>query len=102
MGRIAIAVVAVLLTAHLAHAAQAFPRVTTAPDAQDLPRADGWVVLSIDDYRALRARAFASTPDPPPPVDAALTRVDYDLRLAGDTVTGEARLTIDVLEARDG
>ena len=98
MGRTAFAVVAALLTAHLAHAAQAIPRVTTAPDAQDLPRTDGWVVLSVEDYRTLRTRAFASAPEPPPPVDAALTRIDYDLRLAGDTVTGDARLTIDVLK----
>jgi hypothetical protein len=67
--------------------------------AQDAARADGWVVLPIEEYRALRARAFPSTPDPaPPPLDAALTRVDYDLRLAGDTVSGQARLTIDVLK----
>src|SRR5690349_21208182 len=66
--------------------------------AQEAPRTDGWVVLPIDEYRALRARAFPSAPDPvPPPVDAALTRVDYDLRAATDTVTGQARLTIDVL-----
>jgi hypothetical protein len=66
--------------------------------AQDAARADGWVVLPIEEYRALRARAFPSTPDPaPPPLDAALTRVDYELRLAGDTVSGQARLTIDVL-----
>ena len=67
--------------------------------AQEPPRTDGWVVLSLDEYRALRARAFPTTPDPlPPPVDAALTRVDYELRVSGDTVTGEARLTIDVLK----
>src|SRR5262249_35820404 len=30
--------------------------------------------------------------------DAALTRVDYELRASGDTVTGQARLTIDVLK----
>src|SRR5207237_657488 len=67
--------------------------------AQDAARPDGWVVLSIDDYRALRARAFPSPPDPaPPPVDATLSRVDYDLRVAGETVTGQARLTIDVLK----
>src|SRR6186997_1838732 len=68
--------------------------------AQEPPRADGWVVLPADEYRALRTRAFPSTPDPaPPPVDAALTRVDYDLRAAasGDSVSGQARLTIDVL-----
>ena len=34
--------------------------------AQEPPRADGWVVLPIDEYRALRARAFPSTPDPAP------------------------------------
>ena len=67
--------------------------------AQDAARADGWIVLPIEEYRALRARAYASPPDPtPPPLDAALTRVDYDLRIAGDTVTGQARLTIDVLK----
>ena len=68
--------------------------------AQESPRPDGWVVLAADEYRALRARAFPSTPDPaPPPIDAALTRVDYDLRVAasGDSVSGRARLTIDVL-----
>jgi hypothetical protein len=60
---------------------------------------DGWVVLSLDEYRALRARAFPAPPAPtPPPVDAALTRVDYDLRANGDTVTGEARLTVDVFK----
>ncbi|HYT77130.1 MAG TPA: hypothetical protein VEL79_20405 [Vicinamibacterales bacterium] len=63
------------------------------------PRADGWVVLPIDEYRALRARAFPAVPDPaPPPIDATLTRVDYDLRIAGETISGQARLTIDVLK----
>ena len=72
---------------------------TPTARAQDAARADGWVVLALDDYRALRARAFPSTPDPlPPPVDATLTRVDYDLRVNGETVTGEARLTVDVLK----
>jgi hypothetical protein len=67
--------------------------------AQDAARTDGWVVLPLEEYRALRARAFPSTPDPaPPPVDAALTRVDYDLRVSGDTVAGQARLAIDVLK----
>jgi hypothetical protein len=60
---------------------------------------DGWVVLGLEEYRLLRARAFPTTPDPlPPPVDATLTRVDYDLRVSGDTVSGEARLTVDVLK----
>jgi len=70
-----------------------------ATKAQEPARSDGWVVLGLEEYRALRARAFPATPDPaPPPVDAALTRVDYDLRVAGDTVTGQARLAIDVLK----
>jgi hypothetical protein len=67
--------------------------------AQEPPRADGWVVLSLDEYRTLRARAFPTPADPPPPpVDATLTRVDYELRVVGDTVTGQARLAIDVLK----
>jgi hypothetical protein len=73
--------------------------VSPVTQAQEPARTDGWVVLALDDYRALRARAFPSTPDPlPPPVDATLTRVDYELRVNGDSVTGEARLTIDVLK----
>src|SRR5215216_2269346 len=68
--------------------------------AQEPVRTDGWVVLPVDEYRALRARAFPASPDPaPPPVDAALTRLDYELRVAaaGDSVAGQARLAIDVL-----
>ena len=43
----------------------------TAARAQDAARTDGWVVLALDDYHALRSRAFPATPDPlPPPVDA--------------------------------
>ena len=72
---------------------------TQVARAQQPAPTEGWVVLALDDYEALRTRAFPSTPDPlPPPVDATLTRVDYDLRVNGDTVTGEARLTIDVLK----
>ena len=64
---------------------------TTAPP-------EGWVVLPIDEYKALREKALP--PAPPvaaPPVDATLTRVDYDLRSDGDSVSGRALLTIDVL-----
>src|SRR5689334_21325462 len=67
--------------------------------AQEPARADGWVVLPINEYRELRARAFPVPPDPPPPpLDATLTRIDYNLQLAGDTVSGQARLTVDVLK----
>src|ERR1700730_18194425 len=64
---------------------------TTAPP-------DGWVVLPVDEYRALRDRGNQPPPPPPaPPVDATLTRVDYDLRVDTDAVAGRAVLTIDVL-----
>src|SRR5262249_57659043 len=33
-----------------------------------------------------------------PPVDATLTRIDYDLHVDGDAVAGRAILTIDVLK----
>ena len=73
------------------------------------PAPEGWVVLPVDEYRALRARANPETPPPtPPPVDATLTRVEYDLRVdpstslgaGGDTIAGRVMLTVDVL--RDG
>jgi hypothetical protein len=62
---------------------------------------DGWVVLPVDEYRALRERANPQPPQPAnPPVDATLTRVDYDLRVEHESVAGSALLTIDVF--RDG
>jgi len=67
--------------------------------AQDAARAEGWVVIPVDDYRALRLKAFPPERAPaPPPLDAALTRVEYDLRVNGDSATGEARLTVDVMK----
>ncbi|MCU0241239.1 MAG: hypothetical protein MUF51_02310 [Vicinamibacteria bacterium] len=60
---------------------------------------DGLVVLPIEDYRALKNRAEPLPPEPPPPpVEAVLTRVEYDLRSNADMLTGEARLTIDVIK----
>jgi len=65
---------------------------TTAPP-------EGWVVLPVDEYRALRERALPPAPtDAAPPVDATLTRVDYELRVDSDSVAGRALLTIDVLK----
>ena len=67
--------------------------------AQQPPRPEGWVVIPVDEYRALRTRAFPpGRPADPPPVDATLTRVEYDLRADGDSAGGEARLTVDVLK----
>lgn len=94
MVRLTAAVVRPLLTAGAVTLVMLIP-----VSAQEPPRPDGWVVLPIDEYRALRARALPGPPDPaPPPIDAAVTRVDYELRAAGESVTGQARLTIDVLK----
>ena len=47
----------------------------------------------------LRAKAYPVEHDPePPPLDATLTRVDYDLHVAGDLAAGRANLTVDVLK----
>ena len=73
---------------------------TAAGQTAAAARTDGWVVIPVEEYRALRSRAFPpDRPPDPPPVDAALTRVDYELRVDGDAATGEARLTVDVLKA---
>ncbi|MCU1315206.1 MAG: hypothetical protein JWN63_528 [Candidatus Acidoferrum typicum] len=59
----------------------------------------GWVVLPVDEYRRLHARAYPIEGDPePPPVEATLTRVDYDLRIDGELASGRATLTVDVLK----
>jgi hypothetical protein len=74
-------------------AAQAQEKV---PDAL---HAAGWVVIPVEEYRVLRAKAYPVEHDPePPPVEATLTRVDYDLRIPGDLATGRASLTVDVLK----
>jgi hypothetical protein len=80
----------------------ALPAIAQTPAPQlsaDLSHSPGWVVISVDDYQTLRAHAFPAEHDPePPPVDATLTRVDYDLNIAGELATGRASLTIDVLK----
>jgi hypothetical protein len=65
----------------------------------DLSHSPGWVVIPVDEYQNLRARAYPTERAPePPPVDATLTRVDYDLHIAGELATGRASLTVDVLK----
>src|SRR6266481_8416337 len=67
--------------------------------AQDSAHSPGWVVISVPDYHALRVKAFPAEREPePPPVDATLTRVDYDLRADSDFASGTATLTVDVLK----
>jgi hypothetical protein len=59
----------------------------------------GWVVLPVEEYRTLHARAYPTEREPePPPVEATLTRVDYDLRIDGELASGRASLTVDVLK----
>lgn len=59
----------------------------------------GWVVIPVEEYRVLRAKAYPVERDPePPPLDATLTRVDYDLHVTGDLAAGRASLTVDVLK----
>ena len=63
------------------------------------PHAAGWVVIPVDEYRVLRAKAYPAEQNPePPPLDATLTRVDYELRVLGELATGSANLTVDVLK----
>ena len=67
--------------------------------AQAATPPEGWVVLPVDEYRALRERALPpAPPDAAPPVDATLTRVDYELHVDGDSIAGLALLTVDVLK----
>lgn len=76
--------------------AQTTTRPTTQPTAT---ATSGWVVLPVDEYQALRRAAFPADAEPAlPPVEATLTRIDYDLKVEGDLASGEARLTIDVIK----
>ena len=63
------------------------------------PSPDGWVVLQVSDYTALKHAAYPDDPQPAaPPVEATLSRIDYALKVDGDLATGEARLTVDVIK----
>src|SRR6266436_2773914 len=75
--------------------------ILSAPNVlgQTAAHSPGWVVLPVDEYRNLHARAYPVERDPePPPVEATLTRVDYDLRIDGELASGRASLTVDVLK----
>jgi hypothetical protein len=66
--------------------------------AQDA-RPPGWVVLPISEYEVLRGKAYpVERETETPPVEATLTRVDYDLRIEGSLASGRATLTVDVLK----
>src|SRR5215467_12989395 len=74
-----------------------------AAQAQDKPadpsHTAGWVVIPVEEYRVLRAKAYPPDQNPEPlPLDATLTRVDYDLHVLGELASGRASLTVDVLK----
>jgi hypothetical protein len=72
---------------------------TLSVSAQTATSADGWVVLPVSEYVALKRAAAPAEPEPAaPPVEATLTRIDYTLKVDGDLATGEARLTVDVIK----
>ncbi|QOY90133.1 hypothetical protein [Paludibaculum fermentans] len=68
--------------------------------AQDSPpSSSGWVVIPVNEYGSLRARAYPAAMEPEaPPLEATLTRVEYELRINGDLAAGHATITIDVLK----
>src|SRR5215831_15733082 len=58
----------------------------------------GWVVIPVSEYEALRKRAYPAVREPAaPPLDATLSRVEYDLQVRRGVATGRATLTVDVL-----
>jgi len=60
----------------------------------------GWVVISVEEYQTLREHAYPAEHPELPPVEATLSRVDYDLRISpnGDFASGRASLTVDVIK----
>lgn len=67
--------------------------------ADDPLHSAGWVVIPVEEYRTLHNKAFPVEPEPEqPPVEATLTRADYDLQVAGDLAIGRVSLTVDVLK----
>ena len=56
-------------------------------------------MIPVEEYRVLRVKAYSVEHDPePPPLDAILTRVDYDLHVSGELAQGHTNLTVDVLK----
>jgi hypothetical protein len=67
--------------------------------AQDAPHTAGWVVIPVQEYVALRGKAMPPPVEPAgAPVDATLSRVDYELRVDRGVASGHANLTVDVLK----
>src|SRR5215472_4651811 len=89
-----LSVLLLLASVCFAQAPSSSPQLTA-----DLTHSPGWVVIPVDEYQSLRARAYPAERTPePPPVDATLTRVDYELQVGAGLATGRASLTVDVLK----
>ncbi|HKF25712.1 MAG TPA: hypothetical protein VKB24_07035 [Candidatus Acidoferrum sp.] len=87
------ALASVLLASAWPSAAQEIPRAPSSEAGQ------GWVAIGLDEYKTLRAKAYPPEREPePPPVEATLSRVEYDLHVNGEFASGRATLTIDVLK----
>lgn len=72
--------------------------IATSSIAQE-QHSNGWVVIPVAEYRTLHSKAYPVEPEPEtPPVQATLTRIDYDMRITGELATGRVNLTVDVLK----
>lgn len=73
--------------------------LTTATGNAQEARSSGWVVIPVSEYRNLHSRAYPVDQEPEAsPVQATLTRVDYDLQIRGEVARGRVSLTVDVLK----
>jgi hypothetical protein len=68
--------------------------------AQNTPRASsGWIVLPASEYAAIRNAAYPTEPAPEaPPIQATLTKINYDLKVQGELAVGQATLSVDVMK----
>jgi hypothetical protein len=72
--------------------------VATPSGAQE-SRSPGWVVIPVAEYRTLHSKAYPAEPEPETsPLQATLTRIDYDMHIGGDLAKGHVNLTVDVLK----
>jgi hypothetical protein len=66
---------------------------------QDASRSSGWVVIPVREYNELHSVAYPPAPEPElAPMDATLSRIDYEMRVADGIASGRATLTVDVLK----
>jgi hypothetical protein len=74
--------------------------LSATPSIAEDPRFPGWVVIPVTEYRNLYSKAYPAEPEPEmAPVQATLTRIDYDLHISGDLAKGRVELTVDVQQS---